>query len=128
MKNVPFEVYNPEELGQKYTNLTMGPNIWGLLDPSAGILFSDKALGAVWVSTKFFFMKKWPKTFKMCYSIQKMFKAKGGLIMDNCPIDQIVPESQNSVRVDLKNGKTLISRSLVICAGPWTNKLLEPLK
>ena len=57
-----------------------------------------------------------------------MFKVKGGLIMDNCPIDQIIPESQSSVRVDLKNGKTLISRSLVICAGPWTNKLLEALK
>ena len=57
-----------------------------------------------------------------------MFKAKGGLIMDNCPIDQIVPESQSSVRVDLKTGRTVFSRSLVICAGPWTNKLLEPLK
>ena len=126
MKNVPFEVYNPEQLGKKYTNLTMGPNIWGLLDPSAGILFSDKALGAVWVSTEV--LLKSDQKLSKYYSIQKMFKAKGGLIMDNCPIDQIVPESQNSVRVDLKNGKTLISRSLVICAGPWTNKLLEPLK
>ena len=35
----------PNELAEKYPNLTMGDNIWGLLDPTAGILFSDKALG-----------------------------------------------------------------------------------
>ena len=45
------KVYMPNELAEKYPNLTMGENIWGLLDPTAGILFSDKALGAVWVNS-----------------------------------------------------------------------------
>ena len=36
----------------------MGENIWGLLDPTAGILFSDKALGAVWVNSLLHYEQK----------------------------------------------------------------------
>ena len=56
-----------------------------------------------------------------------MFENYGGKIVDNCPIDKIYPENSNSVSVKLANGQIFQSKSLVICAGPWTNKLLEPL-
>ena len=52
LKTSAYEVYTPKELALKYPNLTMGPEIWGLLDQSAGILFSDKALAAIWVNSE----------------------------------------------------------------------------
>lgn len=51
----------------------------------------------------------------------------GGKIMDNCPVQKIVPK-QNSVQVVLKDGTVLAAKSLVVCAGAWTNPILEPLK
>ena len=116
----------PNELAEKYPNLTMGENIWGLLDPTAGILFSDKALGAVWVNFSTYYYQK--ISFIKIIFLQKMYTNHGGKIIDNCPIDKIYPESSKSVRVKLANGQIIQSKSLVICAGPWTNKVLEPLR
>ena len=55
INKMDFKLYNPDELGNSYQNLTMGPNVWGCYDPSGGVLMADKCLKAVWV---FFFSKK----------------------------------------------------------------------
>ena len=60
--------------------------------------------------------------------IQNVYKQHGGTILDNSPITEIIPLSKKSVQVKLQNGKIIQSKYLVICAGPWTNKLLQPLK
>ena len=45
-----YELYNPEEMAKRYSNLTMGADIWGCYDPSGGVLMADKCLKSVWVS------------------------------------------------------------------------------
>ena len=46
--------------------------------------------------------------------------------MDNCKVKNIIPK-KNYVQVHFYNGMILESKSLVICAGAWTNQILEPL-
>ena len=65
---------------------------------------ADKCLNAVWT----------------------LFKKKGGTLFDNCAVSQVIPFG-NEVQVNLSSGKTLTSKRVVICAGPWTNRLTESL-
>ena len=48
--NMEYELYNPEEMAKRYSNLTMGADIWGCYDPSGGVLMADKCLKSVWVN------------------------------------------------------------------------------
>ena len=47
--DVKYELYNPKEMIDKFPNLTMGPTIWGMFDPIAGLIMADKALKTLWV-------------------------------------------------------------------------------
>jgi len=102
--DVEYELYSPDQMSKKFPNLTMGPTIWGMYDPIAGLIMADKALKTLWDN----------------------IQQRGGKIMDNCPVKKIVPQ-QNSVKVVLQNGVELIAKSLVVCAGAWTNPILGPL-
>ena len=51
----------------------------------------------------------------------------GGKLIDNCPVKKIIPIDENSVKIQLLNGSELKSKSLVVCAGPWTSKFMDPL-
>ena len=44
-----YELYNPDELKIKFTNLTMASDEWGCYDPAGGVLLADKCLRSVWV-------------------------------------------------------------------------------
>lgn len=99
------KLFSPEEMLTEYPNLKMGPTVWGCLDPSGGVILADKALNAVWSSVK----------------------KHGGQIIDNVPVKEILVQTENSVKIMLRNGNFLCSKKVVICAGPWTSKLLEPL-
>ena len=44
-----YELYNPDELKRKFTNLTMASDEWGCYDPAGGVLLADKCLRSVWV-------------------------------------------------------------------------------
>ena len=47
--------------------------------------------------------------------------------MDNCPVKKIIVDSESNTRIILSEDRTVVTKYLVICAGPWTNRLLEPL-
>ena len=87
-----------------FPNITMGSDTWGCYDPVAGVLMADKALKSVW----------------------KLFQKSGGTLFDNCVVKKIIP-NETDTKVLLDSGQVLTSKSVVICAGPWTNRLLEPL-
>ena len=55
------------------------------------------------------------------------FQKHGGSLIDNCTIKEIVPEGPEKIKLILQNGNILNAKSIVICAGPWTSRLLEPL-
>ena len=92
-------------MSEAYPNLSMGPETWGCYDPVAGVLMADKALKTVW----------------------QTFQKEGGQILDNSPVKKIIPDSESSTRVILSDDRTIVTRYLVVCAGPWTNRLLDPL-
>ena len=39
-----YELYNPDELKRKFSNLTMANDEWGCFDPAGGVLLADKCL------------------------------------------------------------------------------------
>ena len=100
-----YTLHDPKGLNRTYPNLTMGPEVWGCYDPVAGVLMADKALKTLWTQ----------------------FVKNGGTIIDNSPVKEIVPMETDKIKIHLIDGKVLSTKSVVICAGPWTNKLTEPL-
>ena len=58
---------------------------------------------------------------------QSSYVKHGGKLIDNCPVKKIIPIDENSVKIQLLNGSELKSKSLVVCAGPWTSKFMDPL-
>ena len=91
-------------MNETFPNVTMGLDTWGCYDPVAGVLMADKALKSVW----------------------KLFQKLGGTLFDNCVVEKITPNG-NETKISLDSGQVLTCKSVVICAGPWTNRLLEPL-
>ena len=47
--------------------------------------------------------------------------------MDNCPVKKILADSSDEVRLILSDDRTVVTKYLVICAGAWTNRLLDPI-
>ncbi len=102
---VEFELLDPNQMRAKFPQLTMGPTVWGMYDPAAGIIMSDKALKLLWDN----------------------YKKLGGIIKDNCPVLKISPINQHKVQVWLEDGTKLECKSIVVCAGPWAAKMMSPL-
>ena len=48
-----YELYNPDELKRKFSNLTMANDEWGCYDPAGGVLLADKCLKSVLVCVIF---------------------------------------------------------------------------
>ena len=97
-------MYSKTGMNETFPNVTMGSDTWGCYDPVAGVLMADKALKSVW----------------------KLFQKLGGTLFDNCVVKKITPNG-NETKISLDSGQVLTCKSVVICAGPWTNRLLEPL-
>lgn len=101
-----YELYSPMEMKQRFPMLNMGDKVWGCFDPAAGIIMSDKALKLIWNN----------------------YSQSGGTIRDNCRMKQIVPlNNPQRVRIELENGENIVAKSVVVCAGPWTSKVMDPL-
>lgn len=99
-----YELFNPKEMTKKFPMLNMGPKVWGCFDPAAGILMADKALKLLWSN----------------------YQKHGGKILDNCTVEQVIPQ-KNKVQLVLGNGSKIEAKSVVVCAGPWTSRIMEPL-
>ncbi|GIY28904.1 peroxisomal sarcosine oxidase [Caerostris darwini] len=75
-----------------------------LMDNSGGILRAQKAVLA----------------------IQALFRERGGDQWDNCQVLKIEPVDDASVKLFLEPQKVVTAKSVVVCAGAWTQKLLSP--
>lgn len=92
----------PEELKQRFPNLQPATGEMGLLDESGGILYADKALRA----------------------LQDAIRQHGGTVRDGEKVLEIKPGQPVSVTTPAGSYQ---AKSLIITAGPWTNRLLRPL-
>ncbi|XP_003417053.1 peroxisomal sarcosine oxidase [Loxodonta africana] len=91
-----------EEVKQRFPNIRLTRGEEGLLDKSGGVLYADKALKA----------------------LQDAVRQLGGIVRDGEKVTEIIPGLP--VTVKTTSGSYQAS-SVVITAGPWTNRLLGPL-
>jgi len=105
----PFEWLSSETIAARFPMLSY-PNRWGAaLDPNGGILIAHRCLNAV----------------------QSRFLALGGRIVTG-RVESVESRVGGGVRIDMRsnaNGKieVLPFDRTVVCAGPWTAKLLPQL-
>ncbi|XP_055965277.1 peroxisomal sarcosine oxidase-like [Sorex fumeus] len=99
---VEHQWLQPEELKQRFPNMRPASGETGLLDESGGILYADKALRA----------------------LQNAIQQLGGIVRDGEKVLEI--KSGQPVTVTTPSG-SYQGKSLIITAGPWTNRLLRPL-
>uniref|UniRef100_A0A4X1TQH1 Peroxisomal sarcosine oxidase n=1 Tax=Sus scrofa TaxID=9823 RepID=A0A4X1TQH1_PIG len=94
--------YLPEELKQRFPNIQLARGEVGLLDKSGGVLYADKALRV----------------------LQDAIRQLGGIVHDGEKVMEIKPGLPVVVKT---TSSSYQARSLIITAGPWTNRLLRPL-
>ncbi|EPQ14326.1 Peroxisomal sarcosine oxidase [Myotis brandtii] len=99
---VKHQCLSPEELKQHFPNIRLAKGEVGLLEESGGILYAAKALRV----------------------LQEAIRQLGGKVCDGEKVMEIKPGLPIIVRTTCKSYQ---ANSLVITAGPWTNRLLRPL-
>ncbi|XP_027136659.1 peroxisomal sarcosine oxidase isoform X2 [Larimichthys crocea] len=95
----PMVVLTHDNFSQHIPNVNLAPGDGAFVDISAGVLFADRALRTV----------------------QGQFQKLGGVIRDNETVTNIKPGPVVTVST---SAGVYRAKSLVITAGPWTNKLL----
>ncbi|KFM61123.1 Peroxisomal sarcosine oxidase, partial [Stegodyphus mimosarum] len=91
------------EMVAKYDGKLKYDSLGGVfLDKTGGIMLAHKAL----------------------LTVQDLYRLRGGTFWDNCQVSEIIPEEEK-VKIVTAKGDVVV-RSVVVCAGPWTKKLLTP--
>ncbi|XP_063712188.1 peroxisomal sarcosine oxidase-like [Symsagittifera roscoffensis] len=103
---VPHAVLTREKAMIKYPMMTFGPEIENVLEESAmGALYADKCLRV----------------------IVEQFIARGGVLKVGNPVISIDENRENGVITIETEKESFTGEKLIICAGTWINRLLEPL-
>ncbi|XP_060703923.1 peroxisomal sarcosine oxidase [Hemiscyllium ocellatum] len=97
---IPMESFTSEQLSRRFPAVNLPKEESAVLDKSAGILYADRALK----------------------SVQDLFRRFGGTICDGEKVVDIQPGSPVTVTT---TAGIYRAKSLVITAGPWSNKLLN---
>uniref|UniRef100_G1PV14 Peroxisomal sarcosine oxidase n=1 Tax=Myotis lucifugus TaxID=59463 RepID=G1PV14_MYOLU len=101
-RGVKHQCLSSEELKQHFPNIRLAKGEMGLLEESGGVLYAAKALRI----------------------LQDAIRQLGGKVCDGQKVMEIKPGLPIIVRTTCKSYQ---ANSLVITAGPWTNRLLRPL-
>ncbi|XP_004385410.1 peroxisomal sarcosine oxidase [Trichechus manatus latirostris] len=101
-QGVEHQLLPSEELKQCFPNIRLTGGEAGLLDKSGGVLHADKALKA------------------LQYAVRQL----GGILHDGEKVTEIKPGLPVTVKT---TSRSYQAKSVVITAGPWTNRLLSPL-
>nr|XP_036864301.1 peroxisomal sarcosine oxidase isoform X3 [Manis javanica] len=101
-QGVEHQCLPSEELKLRFPNIRLARGEVGLLDKSGGVLYADKALRA----------------------LQDAIRQLGGLVHDGEKVMEIKPGLPVMVK---STSRSYQAKSLIITAGPWTNRLLHPL-
>ncbi|KAM7231659.1 hypothetical protein CapIbe_016420 [Capra ibex] len=101
-QGVEHQCLSSEELKQRFPNIRLARGEVGLLEVSGGVLYADKALRA----------------------LQDAIRKLGGIVHDGEKVVEIKPGLPVTVKT---TSRSYQAKSLIITAGPWTNRLLRPL-
>ena len=106
----PVEWLDHETIAARFPMLSY-PEEWGAAwDPNGGLLVAHQCLNAV----------------------QSQLLARGGRIITS-RVESLVPDTRSGVRIDVRSSETGMTEQLsfdrvIVCAGPWTARLLPQLK
>ncbi|XP_039109482.1 peroxisomal sarcosine oxidase [Hyaena hyaena] len=101
-QGVEHQCLSAEELKHRFPNVRLARGEVGVLDKSGGVLYADKALRA----------------------LQDAVRRLGGQVCDGEKVMEIKPGRPVTVKT---TSRSYQAKSLIITAGPWTNRLLRPL-
>lgn len=101
-QGIEHECLSSEDLKQRFPNIRFTGREVGLLDKTGGVLYADKALRA----------------------LQHVIRQLGGTVCDGEKVVGITPGRPVTVKTALRSYQ---ANTLVITAGPWTNRVLHPL-
>ena len=97
--NIQHTVWESDAIREKFPFLNLPANFIAVHDLDAGFVYARKSLKAM----------------------QKIFISYGGTVLDRHKVLGIVPG--RIIKVETEKGPFLC-KSLILCAGPWTNNLL----
>ncbi|KAI6653555.1 Peroxisomal sarcosine oxidase-like [Oopsacas minuta] len=98
-ENIPYSVIESDEIQKRYPFLNLPDDFVVVAEPDSGYVYARKSLKAM----------------------QKIFVSNGGTILDMHKVVGITPG--RIIRVKTLKG-SFQCKSLIICAGPWTNTVL----
>lgn len=101
-QGIEHEYLSSADLKQRFPNIRYTGGEVGLLDKTGGVLYADKALRA----------------------LQQVIRQLGGTVCDGEKVVEITPGRPVTVKTALRSYQ---ANTLVITAGPWTNRVLRPL-
>lgn len=101
-QGIEHECLSSADLKQRFPNIRFTGGEVGLLDKTGGVLYADKALRA----------------------LQHVIRQLGGTVYDGEKVVDIIPGLPVTVKTALRSYQ---ANTLVITAGPWTNRVLRPL-
>lgn len=101
---VEYEMLSAHGLRSRYPCLSFDDSYSAVLDPTAGILRADKCLNA----------------------FQREFEKCGGLIHAEEPVLRVMADDADRVTVTT-SATSYQARTVILAAGPWTSRLVEPL-
>ena len=100
-QQIPYEYLSSQKISDRFP-IKPKDHFVGLFEPSAGAIFSDRAISH-WI---------------------QIIKRNGNKIFEDCKIQKI-DEKNNSIEI---NGNFSVSYDqLIVASGMWSNELLEPL-
>ena len=106
----PVEWFTHETIAARYPMLSY-PEEWGAAwDPNGGLLVAHQCLN----------------------SVQSQLRACGGRIVTS-RVESLEPDTHSGIRIDVRPNATGVTETLsfdrlIVCAGPWTARLLPQLK
>ena len=109
MKNykIPHEILGGQEIRKRWPMLGVKDEVVGLWDPTMGILYARKSMIAM----------------------MNQFSKRGGVVRENrkvIGIEQIEGKGgQTVVKVSTHRKESFFCKKIVLCTGPWTNKVLS---
>ena len=100
-QQIPYEFLSSKQISNRFP-LKPKDHFVGLFEPSAGAIFSDKAIDN-WI---------------------QIIRQNGNHIFEDCKIDRI---NEKNNTLEIKDHYSVIYDQLIVASGMWSNQLLEPL-
>ncbi len=105
--DIPFEILDNAELAVRYPQFRIGDDEYAIFQPRSGILAASRCVAA----------------------LVRCAQRNGAVVRTECRVEAITPHAAGVTITVLEKGRSasISVGQVVIAAGPWAQRLLEPL-